>query len=152
MRLRLELPPGAVERPLESGGFEIVLPGRDWLRIEVAPLVVCADDRATWIVRQLGDVHVVHATSTTTVRGSPVEIIDTYVATEHLVEHCLIAIYDMLGHAGTVRLHAVDGSRYAGSLESLLMPIVLRAWPDWRSREPVALAELWSLDLTPTNS
>jgi len=157
MRLKLRLPPDALERS-KDGGFEITRRNEPSLRIEIDPLLVAPDDRREWMrallereVLEDCSVRVLGSTQGTTERGWPLEIVDTIVVRgrDVVVEHRLAAVYDMLGHIAAVTVHASDGPRYAEQLQPYLLPLVASAWPDWRSRVPAALSELWCLDVTP---
>src|SRR5262249_52614512 len=93
-------------------------------------------------------VRVLGSTRAVTRDGWNCEIIDVVAREGSTTKHRLVALYDMLGHVGSVAISTTDGARDRESRESLL-PLVLSARPLWRSRTPIAIAELWSLN--PTN-
>lgn len=152
MRLRLSLPPGASERPVPGGGVEVTLREHPWLRIAISPLAPAWPDRAAWLHRLLaappgGATTVLGSAPGATTDGWPYELIDAVVNRgDALVEHRLIATYELLDHAAAVIAHATDTSSYRRERATLLLPLAASAHPDWRTRSPVALADLWSLD------
>jgi hypothetical protein len=135
MRLRLRLPADAVETVRDDATIAVQGPS---LRLLLSPLVVAPEDRAQWIASLLAGAPVTETLRLTTELGWPLQV--------HVLADRLIAAYEMLGHVAAVNAFLDGTTREA------LLPLLTSAYPDWRGRVPVALSELWSLDVTPRGS
>ncbi len=70
---------------------------------------------------------------------------------EAVVESRLVGLYDMIGHVAAVVACSGDRDCFAAAFESVVIPIVASARPTWKSRKVVALADLWSLEVSPSS-
>lgn len=86
----------------------------------------------------------------TSLVGWPIEVVDAVVMRARIVvEHRLIAMYELLGHRAAVTARVASTPLYTRLWQSTLLPLVASARPRWCDRAPAALVEQWSLALTP---
>lgn len=155
MRLTLELPAEAQER-IEDDTIVVTFPAEPSLRIEIGALQVGPTSAANWmkqtLTRGVADpswVRVLGSARVQTRDGWTCEIVDAIVNGPS-TEHRLVGMYEMLDHLASVCVRISDSAIYHDKREALVS-LMLTARPSWRSRTPVAVAELWNLKATRPN-
>ena len=129
----------------------VVSRGAFGLRIEAGPLLGRAGfDPREMLERSLppgASVQYQAVTEIKTIDGWPVSIIQASVtdAGGALIEHCLAAVYTMMHWNGVAILRA-QVSLDLESARPEVIDIFLSARPELWPKEPVCVAELWSLE------
>ncbi len=152
MRIRLDVPAGTREILDSLGGFQLELPEKPWLRVQVSPLAIAPVYQAAWM-RSLIDpessssCRVLGSTRATTIDGWPLETINIVDRdNEREPQHRLVTVYDMFGHVAAMTLRTADSKRFHAEFRTFLLPLTTSARPDWHTRTPLSVDELWLLE------
>ena len=153
MRLTLQLPEQARETVQDNGVVVVMFETQPLLQIDIFPLHQAPTKIAEWMTHAIvhdatdpSSIRVLGSARLFTRDGWPCEVVDVVVPGDS-IEHRLVGLYEMLGHVASITVRFLDTAVYERERERCLT-LLQTARPTWRSEAPVAVVELWSLDVT----